>query len=327
MVPTTAVATDANGVAQVTSWTLGTTAGANTLLASASGPGGPLTGSPLTINANGIAGPATQLGMSVQPPASVASGDGLAPAPVVQLQDANGNPVSQDNVPVTVSLASGTGTLRGTFTRTTNGTGQATFTGLSILGLTGNYTLGFVLGDPDRDHLCRLRSDARGRPPGWPWSPSPRPPRRAVWSFATQPVVQVQDSAGNPVAAQGVTVNAAIASGGGTPRRHARRRYRRAGPGRLHRPLDQRNGRRAHPGLHRHRPHRRNLQPDRAGRRRGDQLAFAAQPGHRGRRRGDSAGRTGSGAGRQRQYGHRLHRGGDPVAGYQSFGAGRWGAP
>jgi hypothetical protein len=49
VVPTTALTTDVNGIAQVTSWTLGTTAGANTLTATATG----LSGSPVTFTATG----------------------------------------------------------------------------------------------------------------------------------------------------------------------------------------------------------------------------------------------------------------------------------
>src|SRR5438105_10450690 len=49
--------TNSSGIATVGSWTLGTTAGANTLTASAAG----LTGSPVTFTATGTAGAAATL--------------------------------------------------------------------------------------------------------------------------------------------------------------------------------------------------------------------------------------------------------------------------
>jgi len=50
VVPTTAITTDAGGIARVTSWTLGSTPGANTLTATS----GSLSGSPVTFNATGL---------------------------------------------------------------------------------------------------------------------------------------------------------------------------------------------------------------------------------------------------------------------------------
>src|SRR5439155_18332173 len=91
------VTTGTDGIAAATSWTLRSTAGTNTLTATASG----LTGSPVTFTATGTAGAATRLVITTPPSSSAQSGAPLAPQPAVQLQDAHGNPVNQGGVVVT----------------------------------------------------------------------------------------------------------------------------------------------------------------------------------------------------------------------------------
>ena len=71
---------------------------------------------------------------------------------MIQLRDANGNAVSQAGVSVTVT-ASG-GTLGGTASATTNASGVATFSGLSISGLAGGYTPHLPF---DRTHIGDVR--------------------------------------------------------------------------------------------------------------------------------------------------------------------------
>ncbi len=132
--------TDAAGNATVGSWTLGTTAGPNTLSASAPG----YAGSPVVFTATGTPGPANQLGVTTQPSAGIASGVPFSRQPVVQLLDQYGNAVSQANVGVTAALVSGpTATLNGTTTVNTDPTGSAPFSDLSITGPNGSYTIGF----------------------------------------------------------------------------------------------------------------------------------------------------------------------------------------
>jgi hypothetical protein len=85
--PTTAVTTDPNGIAAVTSWTLGTTAGANSLTATSTG----LTGSPVTFTATGEASAPSQLIFT-------SSEDdlpvGQSRTLTAEVQDVNGNLVS-----------------------------------------------------------------------------------------------------------------------------------------------------------------------------------------------------------------------------------------
>jgi hypothetical protein len=72
----------------------------------------------------------------------VVSGVAFPVQPVVQLRDASNNAVAKSGVSVTAALATGSGTLGGTATITTNASGVATFTNLSVAG-TGAYTLRF----------------------------------------------------------------------------------------------------------------------------------------------------------------------------------------
>jgi uncharacterized protein YjdB len=85
---------------------------------------------------------ATQLAVTTQPPASVQSGAAVSPAPVVQLRSASNANVSQSGVVVTASIASGSPTAGGTLTATTNASGAATFSNLTLTG-SGAATLRF----------------------------------------------------------------------------------------------------------------------------------------------------------------------------------------
>src|SRR5207253_3997570 len=74
--------------------------------------------------------------------ATARSGAPLAQQPVVQLQDANGNPVSQGGVLVTAT-PSPAGATASNHTATTAPSGSATFSGLTLTGTAGSYTLSF----------------------------------------------------------------------------------------------------------------------------------------------------------------------------------------
>jgi hypothetical protein len=125
--------TDANGTATVGSWTLGTVAGANKLGAMATG----VTNSG-AINATALPGAPAKLVIGTQPAGAVTD-KAFKTQPIVKVTDANNNTVTTSSASVTISVASGSGTLNGTATvAATNGI--ATFSGLSITG-TGAHTL------------------------------------------------------------------------------------------------------------------------------------------------------------------------------------------
>jgi pectate lyase len=71
-----------------------------------------------------------KLGFTTQP-SNTSSGTTVSPV-VVQVQAADSSAVASNNVPVTLTLTSGTGTLGGTLTQNTDASGKATFSNLNI---------------------------------------------------------------------------------------------------------------------------------------------------------------------------------------------------
>jgi hypothetical protein len=131
--------TDAQGIATVGGWTIGSTVGTiYGLSATAAGVSGTV-----LFQTEAVAGSAAKLAMVTQPSATAQSGEPLAPQPVIQVADAAGNPVAQAGITVTASLASGDGTLTGTTSVETNTSGRAVFSNLVITGTTGSYSLLF----------------------------------------------------------------------------------------------------------------------------------------------------------------------------------------
>lgn len=90
------------------------------------------------------AGAASGLKILTQPSSFVAPGDPFPIQPAVQLVDASGNVVAKPNVAVTAGIASGGGTLGGAVTVSTDNSGVARFTNLSITGDPGARTLIFA---------------------------------------------------------------------------------------------------------------------------------------------------------------------------------------
>ena len=131
--------TRADGTTDVT-WTLGAASGAQTATATSAG----LQGSPITFTATAAVGPASRLAIVTQPSGTVTSGVAFPQQPVIELRDASGNAVPQGDVRVTAAIASGGGTLNGSTTATTNGSGRAAFTNLSITGSPGTRTIIFA---------------------------------------------------------------------------------------------------------------------------------------------------------------------------------------
>jgi len=94
-----------------------------------------------------LAGAPTSIKINVQPPSGALDREVWIPSrqPTVVVKDANG--VVVPGVTVTASIASGSGTLQGKLTITTNGGGVAKFLDLGIAG-TGAHTLRFGTGGP-----------------------------------------------------------------------------------------------------------------------------------------------------------------------------------
>ncbi len=123
-------------------FTAGATSGVDTVIATQLGG---LTGIPpccvdtavVTVTAN----PPVGLQMVTQPGGAVST-MAFTNQPVVEVVDALDRQLLQPGVVVTVSIASGTGTLGGTTRVATDGNGRAVFTDLNIGGV-GTFTLSF----------------------------------------------------------------------------------------------------------------------------------------------------------------------------------------
>src|SRR5205823_5069187 len=207
---TLTAATNASGVASFTNLAITGAAGDRTLSFSATGLTG-VTSTAVTITA----GTATQLSIATQPSATAQSGAAFAQQPVIQVRDASGNPVSQAGLTVTAAIATGGGTLGGTLTAATNGSGAATFTNLAITGTAGERTLSFSATGLTSATSATITITA-GAATQLSMTTQPSSSAQSGVAFAQQPVVQLRDASGNPVGQTGVTVTAAIATGGGT---------------------------------------------------------------------------------------------------------------
>jgi hypothetical protein len=198
-----------NGIATFSNLSLDKAAAGYTLTATA----GNLTAATST-SFNTSAGPASQLAITTAPPASATSGQPLAPQPAVQLRDAFGNAVGQAGVVVTAAIASGSATLGGSTTATTNTAGLATFATLTLTGTGSGVTIGFSaagltpatsgpisLAPPPPSALVMVTQPSATAPSGIP--------------FAVQPAVKLKDASGSDVLNAGVTITASLASGPG----------------------------------------------------------------------------------------------------------------
>ena len=197
--------TDGDGRAATTR-ILGTTPGAFTTHVTAAG----FTGDPVVFVSNALS---SRLVIATQPGAIATSGAPLNPQPVLQLTDADGNPIAQAGVSVTVQISSGAGTLGGTTTATSDGAGVVTFTDLVISGPAGVRTLIFAA-----NAFASAVSSPIALGVGAPASIEgvAGEGQNAIVGTAVpvSPAVLVKDASGNPVA--GIPVNFAAKSGGGS---------------------------------------------------------------------------------------------------------------
>ncbi len=199
--------TNSSGIATVGSWTLGQTAGSNTLTATSTG----LTGSPVTFTATGTAGTPTQIAVNAGNGQSATVGTAVSIAPSVIVKDAYGNAVS--GVAVTFAIGSGGGSLSGGST-TTNSSGIATV---------GSWTLGQTAGS---NTLTATSTGLTGSPVTFTATGTAGTPTQIAvnagngqsatvgTAVSIAPSVIVKDAYGNAVS--GVSVTFAIGSGGGS---------------------------------------------------------------------------------------------------------------
>jgi adhesin/invasin len=158
---------------------------------------------------------ATQLSITTQPSASAQSGVALAQQPAVQALDASGNTVARSGIVVTAAISAGGGTLGGTATATTDASGTATFTDLSISGAAGSRTLTFTA-----TGLTAATSNTivvgAGAATQLSITTQPSSAAQSGVALAQQPAIQLRDASGNAVSQSGVQITASVATGGGT---------------------------------------------------------------------------------------------------------------
>ena len=207
---TLSVSTDAEGLATFTGLVITGSAGVYTLLFAAPGL--------IAIASNGIAiaaGAPANLVVVQQPAATTQSGVPLARQPVLQLEDVDGNIVTQAGIAVTATIQTGGGTLGGLATVQTGADGRATFTNLSITGSAGPRVLRFSAGS-----VAPVASEPVVVLPGPPTALVIviQPPGGTTSGdvLSPGPAVQVVDAIGNAADPdQEIVITAAIASGTG----------------------------------------------------------------------------------------------------------------
>ncbi len=146
----------------------------------------------------------------------------FAQSPVVQLLDAEGNKVTTEGITVTATItqfptndADKVARLLGeTATSKTNKDGVATFFGLGIKGLIGDYILGFT---PDNgvtqpsDKTVTLKSGELNKLTMLTAAAGPEGDSTAgTWSLTQSPVIGLLDISNNEVTKSGVTVTAIV---------------------------------------------------------------------------------------------------------------------
>ena len=203
--------TNASGLASPSSWTLGSTAGANTLTTTTQPA---LTGSPLTFSATATAGAATQLYVQTPQPTS-----GTIAAPLntftIGLKDGSGNIVANSGVTIAAAIASGPGgTLSGTTSAVTNAQGLALFNNLTVTGLIGSYSFSFTAAGYTTATSSSVTLQT-GSAAALSITTQPSLSVVSGSSFSTQPVVRVIDQGGNTVTSATGTMS--VTAAGFTP--------------------------------------------------------------------------------------------------------------
>jgi hypothetical protein len=203
---TNPVATDAFGVASLASWKLGTTAGTNTLTATASGLSGG--GNPVTFTATGTAGPGANMAATGGTINTATVGTNVSSPPSVAVTDAFGNPVS--GFGVTFAPASGaSGSVTGGL-QLTDGSGVATVTSWQLGAAAKTDTLVATGGGLTASFLATAQAGA------------PSSLTKSAGDAQTDTIgatlqalkVLVTDGGGNPVS--GVTVSWTVTAGSAT---------------------------------------------------------------------------------------------------------------
>src|SRR5205085_1493111 len=200
--------TDASGIAAVGSWTLGTTAGGNTLTATS----GSLSGSPVTFTATGTAGAAATIAANSPTSQSATAGTAVGSPPSVNVEDANGNPVA--GVAVTFTPALGSGSVTPTTPVSTGSDGIAALSSWTLSAAAGSNTLTATSGSLSGSPVTFTATGTAGAATTIAANSPTSQAATAGTAVSAPPSVIVKDANGNPVT--GVAVTFAVAPGNGT---------------------------------------------------------------------------------------------------------------
>ena len=155
-------------------------------------------------------GAAAKLSVTTQP-GGAANGAAFTTQPVVTVQDASGNTVTDSSASVALAVASGSGTLACTDGSVTAVNGIASFDGCAITGTIGGYTLTASATD-----LASATTDSfaltHGAATHLAVTTQPSGAANAA-AFTTQPVITVLDSSGNVVTDSSASVTLASSAG------------------------------------------------------------------------------------------------------------------
>jgi adhesin/invasin len=199
--------TNAQGIATVTSWTLGPATGAQTLRATSAG----LSGSPVTFNATAVAGAAANIAINAGNNQSATVGTAVSVAPSVRVTDSFGNPVS--GTAVSFSVTGGGGSITGA-SQTTNPQGIATVGGWTLGTVAGSNTLSATSVGLSGSPVTFTAAGTAGAATTLALQAGNNQTVPIGTSVAIAPSVKVTDSFGNGVAARSVTF--AVTGGGGS---------------------------------------------------------------------------------------------------------------
>jgi adhesin/invasin len=203
--PTTSV-TSADGVAR-TQRVLGAAVGTYVTRAEITGVDDPP--EPVVFTTTAVA---ARLGFVVEPPATAVSGTPFDPQPVVQLQDAAGEPIARQGVVVTVQISAGGGSLGGSTSATSDADGRVAFTDLAISGSPATRTLIFAA-DAFASATAVVAVGV-GAPASIEAAAGGDESAVVGTAVATAPAVLVRDADGNPL--PGIPVSFKVTDGGGS---------------------------------------------------------------------------------------------------------------
>ena len=208
----TAIVTNASGLATSPVFTANSTAGSYTVSASVAG-----VSAPANFSVTNTVGTPSSIVASSGTPQSAVINTAFAAPLVTLLKDSAGNPLSGTVVTFSAPIAGASGTFPGgaTSTATTNASGLATSAVFTANGITGTYTVAAVAAGVATAANFTLTNTA-GRPASIV-ATSGTPQSTAInTAFPARLVATVTDSAGNPVSGAVVTFVTPSSGAGGT---------------------------------------------------------------------------------------------------------------